>query len=82
LVCAMEHEARRRGIAKIYLLTTTAEGYFENFGFQRLEMGKAPSALFGSAAFKGARPATAVLMERAFHAAKARGEPSPPTPGE
>lgn len=55
-------EARRRSIRQVYLLTMTAPGYFERFGFRRLELEDAPAALKASVEFRGACPASAVLM--------------------
>ncbi len=56
------HEAQRRDIARLYLLTATAEDYFARFGFIREPRAQAPLALSGSAEFQGACPASATLM--------------------
>lgn len=55
-------EARRRGIRRVFLLTTTAADYFPRFGFAHLPRAQAPRALQASAEFQGACPASAVLM--------------------
>jgi len=56
------HEARRRQIRTLYLLTVTAPEYFAQAGFKRMKMDDAPAALKASAEFQGACPACAALM--------------------
>jgi len=56
--------AEREGVNEIYLLTTTAEGYFPRFGFDRTERSGVPDALKASHEFRGACPETAVVMTR------------------
>ncbi|HEU4699210.1 MAG TPA: arsenic resistance N-acetyltransferase ArsN2 [Gemmatimonadales bacterium] len=58
-------EAQAAGARDVYLLTTTAEHYFPRLGFVRLAREAAPAALAASAEFRGACPASAVLMHRA-----------------
>ncbi len=55
-------QARQRNIARLYLLTTTAAEYFEQWGFQRASRADAPRALLASAEFQGACPSNAVFM--------------------
>lgn len=62
IVDAMLAEARSRGLARLYLLTTTAADYFERRGFVRRPRGAEPEALSGSEEFRGACPASAQLM--------------------
>jgi amino-acid N-acetyltransferase len=54
--------ARRAGLDRVYLLTTTAESYFPRFGFARVERSEAPTEIRDSREFAGACPATATLM--------------------
>jgi amino-acid N-acetyltransferase len=54
--------ARRDGIESLFLLTTTAAEWFPRFGFRSIERGLAPAGLSKSSEFRGACPATAVLM--------------------
>jgi amino-acid N-acetyltransferase len=54
--------ARRAGLQRVYLLTTTAESYFPRFGFARVERADAPPEICTSREFTGACPATATLM--------------------
>lgn len=57
-------EASERGVKALYLLTTTAEGYFPNFGFTPVEREAAPAAVKETAEFRGACPASATVMMR------------------
>ncbi|MDP3136261.1 MAG: arsenic resistance N-acetyltransferase ArsN2, partial [Burkholderiaceae bacterium] len=62
LVHRLLEEAKRRQIAKVYLLTVTAPEYFARFGFKRGARDDAPEALRASAEFQGACPASAAFM--------------------
>ena len=62
MVGLLLHEARRRGIAQLFLLTTTAADYFPRFGFTRMPREQVPQALQASAEFNGACPTSAVFM--------------------
>jgi predicted N-acetyltransferase YhbS len=62
LVGTLMAQARRRGLREVCLLTTTAEGWFTRFGFERRERASVPPALRASAEFQGACPDGAVLM--------------------
>lgn len=62
LVRCAEELARELGIRRIYLLTTTAELYFESLGFRYVKRESAPPAIEQSAQFKSLCPSTAVLM--------------------
>lgn len=62
LVSRLLQEAKRRQIAKVYLLSVTAPEYFAQFGFKRGPRESAPTALHASAEFQGACPACAALM--------------------
>jgi amino-acid N-acetyltransferase len=54
--------ARHDGVESLFLLTTTAADWFPRFGFHSIDRGRAPADLSGSSEFRGACPATAVLM--------------------
>jgi amino-acid N-acetyltransferase len=60
----MVAEARRRGIAELFLLTTGAAPFFERLGFRRVERSAVPPAVAGSAEFTTLCPANAVAMVR------------------
>jgi N-acetylglutamate synthase-like GNAT family acetyltransferase len=62
LVAFLLEEARRRGIVRVFLLTTTASEYFARYGFEHINMEEAPAALKASAEFQGACPASAAFM--------------------
>jgi amino-acid N-acetyltransferase len=55
-------EAGERGIADLYLLTTTAERFFPRFGFYPVTRDAVPDAVQASVEFQGACPSTAVIM--------------------
>jgi N-acetylglutamate synthase-like GNAT family acetyltransferase len=63
-------EAEAQGLNALYLLTTTAERYFPSFGFERVERGAVPADVRGTAEFRDACPASAVVMERRLGAAR------------
>jgi amino-acid N-acetyltransferase len=54
--------ARQRGTTTVYLLTTTAEGFFPRFGFQRIVRADVPSGVRTSVEFQSACPASAIVM--------------------
>jgi len=63
----VEHLLERAGddgIDELYLLTTTAEGYFPRFGFTPTTRSAVPDAVKSSAEFQWACPDTAVVMTR------------------
>lgn len=64
LVSGLFDLARSKGVETLYLLTTTAEGYFPRFGFERLSREEADPKLEASAELRGACPASAILMRR------------------
>jgi amino-acid N-acetyltransferase len=62
LVAAAERLAADTGAPAIYLLTTTADCFFEGLGFRRLQRELAPAAIRSSHQFASLCPASAVLM--------------------
>ncbi|BDP44593.1 hypothetical protein DAETH_45620 (plasmid) [Deinococcus aetherius] len=62
LVGEVLDEARRLEVEAVYLLTTTAEGYFPRFGFVTVPRSVAPAALLASHEFQDACPGSATLM--------------------
>jgi amino-acid N-acetyltransferase len=63
LVRALMRRAREQDIRELYLLTTTAAGWFPRFGFSTVSWGELPTVLTQSAELRGACPATAVAMQ-------------------
>jgi len=62
LVAAAEKLAAEMKITSIYLLTTTADRFFERLGFRRLQRDLAPLAIKSSHQFASLCPTSAVLM--------------------
>jgi len=54
--------ARRLGVHQLYLLTTTAEGYFPRFGFHAITRAEVAHAVQVSDEFTGACPTSAAVM--------------------
>jgi amino-acid N-acetyltransferase len=54
--------ARSAGLRRVYLLTTTAEGFFPRHGFRRIERDEASPEVRRSVEFAEACPASAVAM--------------------
>ncbi len=54
--------ARMRGLSDIYLLTTTADGYFPAFGFARIDREAAPDEIKKSSQFSELCPSSAIVM--------------------
>ncbi|GAB3940471.1 hypothetical protein GCM10028805_02330 [Spirosoma harenae] len=57
-------EARRQRINDVYLLTTTADGYFERLGFSRIARASAPEPIQQTAQFGSLCPSSAVVMKQ------------------
>lgn len=60
---ALAHAARRRA-RTVYLLTTTAEAYFNGLGFERVDRSAVPEALQSSAELRSLCPTTVTCMAR------------------
>jgi amino-acid N-acetyltransferase len=54
--------ARTLGLARVFLLTTTAAPFFEALGFNAVSRAAAPAALAATAEFAAACPATAACL--------------------
>src|SRR3990172_104539 len=59
-----EELARKRGVGELYLLTTTAEGFFTRLGYQAIAREQAPLAIQNNAEFQNLFPSSAVLMRK------------------
>ncbi|MBK4722031.1 arsenate reductase (glutaredoxin) [Azospirillum sp. YIM DDC1] len=62
VVAAVRAQALTLGVGRLWLLTTGAAGFFERFGFQRVERASAPPAIQSSAQFAGLCPGSAVCL--------------------
>lgn len=56
--------ARREGLSAVYLLTTTAPGFFAALGFERCVREAAPAEIRASREFAAVCPGSSVLMSR------------------
>jgi amino-acid N-acetyltransferase len=56
--------ARQRSLPALFLLTTTADGYFPRFGFERIDRSQVPATVQESVEFKSACPASAIVMRK------------------
>lgn len=64
LVAAVEQHARASGLSTLYLLTTTADRFFEALGYSRIAREAAPIAVTQTAQFSALCPSTAVFMSK------------------
>lgn len=64
LVTAMIEHARALGSTAVYLLTTDADGYFRDHGFERVSRDTAPAEILACQEFRELCPDTAILMRR------------------
>jgi len=64
LVVAGESLAARLRCPSIYLLTTTAEAFFEMLGFRRIDRNLAPPEIQRSAEFSSLCPSSATVMAK------------------
>ena len=62
LVEAMEEHARKEGVQELYLLTTTAEGFFAGLGYKSIPREQAPAGIARTAQFAELCPASSVFM--------------------
>lgn len=64
LVTAAERCARCAGAIDIYLLTNTAEHFFETLGYERADRSAAPQAILRTSEFASLCPAGATFMHK------------------
>lgn len=62
LVAAVTASARTRGLSELFLLTTSAPGFFERRGFHAVERSAAPAEIAASWEFRAGCPQAAVAM--------------------
>lgn len=60
---ALLASAKTLGIVRMFLLTTTAEKYFERKGWKKIDAEGVTGPIRASVEFKGACPTTAICME-------------------
>jgi amino-acid N-acetyltransferase len=66
LVDALEERARASGIRTLYLLTTTAEGFFARRGYAPADRAAVPDTIAATPEFRDICPASAACMSRAL----------------
>jgi len=59
---ALFARAKKDGVSRMYLLTTTAAKYFANFGFEPVDRMAAPAEITGTEEFAKLCPASATVM--------------------
>jgi amino-acid N-acetyltransferase len=69
LVRRLATVARRKGVTRFYLLTTTAEAFFARRGFKKIGRPAVPAAIAATREFNSLCPASAVCMTGAVAAA-------------
>ena len=57
-------EVRGRGAKRVWLLTTTAAGFFSKNNFQECERSAAPASILATEEFASVCPATAICMRK------------------
>jgi len=62
LVYQVEVEAQAQGVRSMFLLTTTAEGFFRKLGYERLPREAAPAAIGSTSEFSNLCPASSAFM--------------------
>jgi len=69
---ALLDRAADAGVSTVYLLTTTADGFFARLGFERVDRAAVPDPIRATREFSELCPSTAVVMRR---------DPAAPTAG-
>jgi amino-acid N-acetyltransferase len=64
LVRELTEAARRRGVRRFYLLTTTAEAFFARRGFGKVARDSVPAAIAATPEFQSLCPASAVCLTK------------------
>lgn len=57
-------EARQQGITDLYLITTTADQYFQRLGFEPVERSTVRAAILQTAQFSSLCPSSAIVMKQ------------------
>lgn len=62
LTASIEEHARELGVRRLYMLTTTADKFFDRFGYRRIPRESVPEAIASTREFASLCPSTAVCM--------------------
>jgi len=66
MLLLLEGEARRIGVERLHLLTSTAEPFFRTNGYGDADRGSAPASIAGSREFTALCPASATYLKKAL----------------
>ncbi len=64
LLLAMFEKCRRTEVHQLHLLTTTAENYFKQYGFEKGDRNNAPKTIKNTKEFSGICPSSATYMTK------------------
>ncbi len=70
LINDLTKQARLKGVKELYLITTTAEGYFEKQGYTRVERENVPAEITQSQQFSSICPSTSIVMKKGIEKPK------------
>ncbi|WP_428662528.1 arsenic resistance N-acetyltransferase ArsN2 [Runella sp.] len=70
LVNDLTKSARLKGVKELYLITTTADGYFEKQGYERISRETVPIEIAHSQQFSNLCPSSAVVMKKEIEKSK------------
>jgi len=70
LVNDLSNQVRLKGVKELYLITTTADGYFEKQGYERVERAAVPTEIAQSEQFSSLCPSSAVIMKKSIEKPK------------
>jgi len=68
LVAQAERYARAQGVSQVYLLTTTAEKFFNRLGYRKADRAGAPASIRETQQFAGLCPASSAFMVKVLPA--------------
>jgi N-acetylglutamate synthase-like GNAT family acetyltransferase len=63
-------QVRLQGVKELYLITTTADGYFEKQGYERVSRENVPVEIAQSQQFSSICPSSAVVMKKGIEKPK------------
>jgi len=64
LVSYAESWASQQGVEMLYLLTTTAAGFFARLGYEETPRSEAPAVISGTSQFAGLCPSSSIFMSK------------------
>jgi len=70
LVNDLTKQVRLEGVKELYLITTTADSYFEKQGYERISRDNVPAEIAQLQQFSSICPSSAVVMKKAIEKPK------------